>query len=365
MYVLYTGPQGKLSAIENIDGGTIFEPNPTLREYQEMLRWIRDNLTPPVNLQEPLPDETKLFLSRHALATHCRRRGLLLYANKKEIPYWNESQHAGVRLYYLSVAYSRSEADDAPDSETGIVAHTTNFAVPESEWTNINVDLDNEDSAIRHVSSLPINLAFVYLDVSDFSMYKAGEQALIINSLSAIVSDQTIWTGRAKSVYRKFKTMLCIGDGYIFVFDEPVKATFFAGYLAQLIEVLVANNLLPVEFHFRMGAHVGPVYSFWDSGRDRWNYVGDGINGGNRVLAAVGKDQDDVIFISSDVRKEIQASQSDTFDLRVMLGCLTNRGRKQDKHGNAWRVYELNHTQLCANDIPDRPQESIHLGRAK
>jgi len=365
MYVLYTEEKGRLSAIENIDGGTTFEPNPSLREYKEMLRWIGENLKPSLDLQEPLPDNAKIFLSSDALATYCRRHGLLIYANAKEIPYWKESQHAGVSLHYLSIAYSRSETDDAAESETGIVPHNTNFVVTGSEWKNVNLDLENEDSAIRHVSSRPINLAFVYLDVSDFSRYKAGEQALIINSLSAMVSDSTMWTGRARFVYQAFKTMLCIGDGYIFVFDEPVKATFFAGFLAVVIEVLVANNLLPVEFHFRMGAHFGAVYSFWDPGRERWNYVGDGINGGNRVLAAVGKDQDDVIFISSTVRKEIQASQSDIFDLRFMLACLTNRGRKQDKHGNSWRVYELNHTQLCANDVPDIPKGSIRLGRGK
>lgn len=57
---------------------------------------------------------------------------------------------------------------------------------------------------------------------------------------------------------------MCIGDGYIFVFREAMEATYFAAYLAHLIEVMVANRQLPVNFHFRMGVHVGPVYTFWE-----------------------------------------------------------------------------------------------------
>jgi class 3 adenylate cyclase len=311
-------------------------------------------MDPPLNLDEPFPAGAMIFLSRHALAKYCRRRGFLLYSAGGTIPYWKDLPHAGVRLCYLSVAYSRSESADNLDSNSGIVPHNTNYAVTESEWSRLNMDVKDEDSDIRRLSSSPVSRTFVYLDISDFSKYKAGEQALIINSLGAIVRDSVLWTGTARAVFKKFKTMLCIGDGYIFVFDEPVRATFFAGYLAHLIEILVANNELPVEFHFRIGAHVGLVYSFWDPGRDKWNYVGDGINGGNRVLAAVGKDQDDVIFVSSDVRKAIQAAKSSDFDLRRLLTCLTNRGRKADKHGNPWRVYEMNHSQLCANDIPER-----------
>ena len=77
--------------------------------------------------------------------------------------------------------------------------------------------------------------------------------------------------------------MLCIGDGYIFVFDDSVSATYFAAFLAQLVESMISNKRI-VEFHFRMGVHVGKVFGFYDIGRDGWNYVGDGINGGNRVL---------------------------------------------------------------------------------
>jgi class 3 adenylate cyclase len=359
-YVLSTGEKGELITIEDLEKGTSFAPNPTSAEYKEMLEWIQTNMDPPLNLNVPFPDDTMIFISRHAIAEYCRRRGFLLYATPAgSIPYWKDIDHAGVRLCYLPVAYSRSQFGDNADSNSGIIPHHTNLAVTESDWSRLNLDLKDEDSTLRRLSSYPVSRTFVYLDVSDFSKYRAGEQALIINSLGAIVSNSVLWTGAAKAVYTRFKAMLCIGDGYIFVFDEPVRAVFFASYLAHLIEILIANNELPVEFHFRMGAHVGLVYSFWDRGRDNWNYVGDGINGGNRVLGAIGKDQDDVIFVSSDVRKAIQAAKSDSFDLRLLLACLTNRGRKADKHGNPWRVYEMNHAQLWANDMPEKSWKQI------
>src|SRR5262249_23940664 len=114
----------------------------------------------------------------------------------------------------------------------------------------------------------------------------------------------------------------------------------------------VANEQLPVDFHFRAGVHVGEVYRFWDPGRRHWNYIGSGINGGNRVLAAVGKEQDDVVFISSQVRQAIPAMRPRDTNAPPILECLINRGRKADKHGNPWRVYELNHTALCGDQMP-------------
>lgn len=354
MYVLKVNDKGQLGAIDDIGKESSFFPNASDTDYQQLLKWINSSMEPTLSLDDPLPPETLIFLRRHALVEYCRRRGLLLYATNGAIPYWKDFAQGAAKLFYLSVGYSRSQSDDKLRSDAGIVPHHTNYAIPESEWLRLNIELKDEDSDIRRVSCLPVKRTFLYLDVSDFSRYQAGEQALIINSLGAIVSDGALWTGTAKGVFQKFKTMLCIGDGYIFVFDEPVKASFFAGYLAYLIELLVANNELPVEFHFRMGAHVGLVYSFWDPGRENWNYVGDGINGGNRVLAAVGKDQDDVIFVSSEIRKAVQAAKTGDFNLRLMLTCLTNRGRKSDKHGNPWRVYEMNHAQLCANEVPER-----------
>jgi class 3 adenylate cyclase len=168
------------------------------------------------------------------------------------------------------------------------------------------------------------------------------------------VQDESLWqaTG-AHNLYRRYEAMLCIGDGYIFVFEAPLTATYFAAYLAHLIELSVARKRLPVNFHFRIGIHVGEVYTFWDPGRDNWNYIGAGINGGNRVLSAIEKHYDDILYVSGEVREAIMADRNVPWMAPEVLKCLHNRGRQLDKHGNPWRVYELNHTDLCGQMIPN------------
>jgi class 3 adenylate cyclase len=141
--------------------------------------------------------------------------------------------------------------------------------------------------------------------------------------------------------------MLCIGDGYIFVIPSAVTAINFAANLAHVIEVIVAKGWAPVDFHFRMGVHCGPVYCFWDVGRRDWNYAGAGINGGNRVLQAIGKETDDVLFVSDAVRSRVIAKSDQTTFFRNLIGNLHNRGRRADKHGKLWRVFEVNHTGVA------------------
>jgi class 3 adenylate cyclase len=146
--------------------------------------------------------------------------------------------------------------------------------------------------------------------------------------------------------------MLCIGDGYIFVFRDPTEATYFAAYLAHLIEIRAARDELPVEFHFRIGVHAGHAFTFWDPGRRDWNYIGEGINGGQRVSAVIDKKYDDVIYVSYEVRRLIRKSNSSRVPYRAeIIANLQNRGRQLDKHDKPWRVYELNYTALCGPHI--------------
>lgn len=176
-----------------------------------------------------------------------------------------------------------------------------------------------------------------------------GHQVLVINSIVQIVNNEYYWGfPDSRETRDDLEAMICIGDGYIFVLRDPLKAAFFAAYLAHLIEVLQANGVLLVEFHFRMGAHVGKTYSFWDPGREKWNYIGEGINGGQRVLSAIGKDTDDVLFLSAQLRKKLSAQPDPESEILSALGDVHNRGRRVDKHGNPWRVYEVNHTNLMS-----------------
>jgi class 3 adenylate cyclase len=150
----------------------------------------------------------------------------------------------------------------------------------------------------------------------------------VINSIVGIVGQQSLWAGGPGKALAALEARMCIGDGYIFVLKDPMHAVYFAAYLAHLIEVLVARKITPVEFHFRMGVHVGPVYCFWDPGRENWNYIGDGINGGQRVLGAIGKETDDVLFISVQVRQALTASDKGDSPYRQILAALQNRGRR-------------------------------------
>jgi class 3 adenylate cyclase len=188
--------------------------------------------------------------------------------------------------------------------------------------------------------------------VSDFSKFRAGQQALVINSLVGIVANDELWgNGLAERCREGIEAMMCIGDGYIFVFKDTEEATYFAAYLACLIEALVARKRVPVNFHFRMGLHVGEAYTFYDPGRKDWNYIGDGINGGQRVLGTIGKEADDVVFVSGQVREALLAGWTGDGDTRRILSNLHNRGRRADKHGKWWRVYEMNHTDLTGEEL--------------
>ena len=224
----------------------------------------------------------------------------------------------------------RSKTDD-----DGLAAAPAQVTVSAELFQHMTEQFEDDTSAVRRLTTSPVTRAFVYLDISDFSKMATGTQMLVINALVRIASGiQANWNeGGAEA-------QLCIGDGYIYVWKDPGHAARFAANLAVQIERDVAAKSVP-EFHFRIGVHVGPVRCFWDPGRKDWNYVGEGINGGNRVLSAIGKDTDDVVFFSGELRSAIATSRTMAAEL---VKDLHNRGRRKDKHDRYWRVYELNHS---------------------
>jgi class 3 adenylate cyclase len=240
-----------------------------------------------------------------------------------------------------------------PFASVGLFKKSSNLWITEEIRTEFAKEIEREDSELRRLSTRPIERSFVYFDVSDFSKHPDGQQALVVNSISGIVSDHFLWeTMYAREIFQAYEAMLCTGDGYIFVFNEPSQATYFGAHLALIIETMVAKKGLPVEFHFRIGIHTGPVFSFWDFDRAKWNYIGDGINGGKRVLDAVGKETDDVVFISDKVKESIVAQRHKSSLASKIVPHWQNRGRRLDKHGKPWRVFELNHGALCGPELP-------------
>jgi len=217
-------------------------------------------------------------------------------------------------------------------------------AVSEDLLAQIVEELKGSRAApIGKRSTWPIERAFVYVDISDYSKMEPGVQLLVVQALVQIAEEaEKAWSG--------IEARLCIGDGYIYSFDSARGATWFAATLLRIIEAQVADEKVP-EFHVRIGVHVGPVRWFRDPGRthpsrpdDGWNYIGKGINGGSRVLSVIGKDVDDVIFVSDAVRRALRRQNAG--DSAQLLKNMHNRGRRGDKHKELWRVFELNHEAL-------------------
>jgi class 3 adenylate cyclase len=257
------------------------------------------------------------------------------------------------RIFSLLTAVAPRPGSREVAETDGIVGEESSLWIPEGLDRSFAEDLDDEASDIRRLSTWPIRRAFVYADISDFSSFRPGRQVLMADGLARIARRHDFWDGdpRAERALADLETMLCIGDGYIFVFKDSAHATYFAAHLAALIELLGAKSLLPTEIHFRMGVHVGPVYCFWDLGRNDWNYIGEGINGGQRVMGVIGRETDDVVFISTRVRQDLFASSDEEGPARLILSNTQNRGRRQDKQGQPWRVYEVNHANLISDAL--------------
>ena len=256
-------------------------------------------------------------------------------------------QHDGKQyLIYLAALHPEGRAQGP--GELGLYQHLSDIGITQELRLPMEKALRDEQSDLRRHSIWTIRRSFVYVDISDFSQLGSGLQRLVITALVRLVENPSEWNYEwAKECREQLEAQLCIGDGYIYVFKQAIDAAYFAAHLAALIEERIGSKAIPT-FHFRIGVHVGDVRLFWDPGRNGWNYVGDGINGGQRVLAAIGKSLDDVVYISSQVRSEIQGT--DVSHIREeILSYLENKGRRTDKHGEKWRVYQLNHFAVIGN----------------
>jgi hypothetical protein len=314
--------------------GRVFPEDPTDIDYCDFLHWLSmksDSDQARVGYRVHLPSWTYYFAEMQHLIDHLQDYGALVYVTRgpdiaPERVEPGEAITIGTHKYYnLPKAIKWDEDAEFATSSlggkelSGLRSQPSATYIEQGLFDVINAQISDEDQAIRKLSSWPVERTFVYLDVSDFSRQKSGHQGLIITAIIGLVKQNAWWrTSAIRGVNRKstnpgidtgWEAMLCIGDGYIFAFGDPLSATYFAAYLAQLIESVVAKRII-IDFHFRMGVHIGSVFRFWDPGREGWNYVGDGINGGNRVIGAIGKEADDILFISAQVRKRLSGNNS-------------------------------------------------------
>jgi class 3 adenylate cyclase len=360
MYVLLADRRGAITRAQRYqtDGavteavGGPFSVTDDGPELQELRTWYSGRFQRPFDPHLRLPPESHVFLHPEPLVDFCKKAGFLLHCLPPGDFTAGDPIYPDNPLRALFMTWARKGVPGQSDNQQGTTPHSLDWWVPPEVLEVLNQALRDEGSSVRRVSSWPIVRTFVYLDISDFSKFSPLEEALVINSLVWLVDQGQFWLGDAAGLPGKIEARMCIGDGYIFVFREAMEATYFAAYLAHLIEVAAANDRLPVSFHFRMGVHVGPVYTFWDPGRRDWNYIGDGINGGNRVLSAIDKGSDDMLYVSSEVRQKLMASSGRFQHFARLLRHLHNRGRREDKHRRPWRVYEVGHAAVCENDLP-------------
>jgi hypothetical protein len=336
--------------------------DPDDQRFCDFLTWASRADAPDLKRQFGLQGRARFFADAVRFTEYYKTSGDTLAAKPCEAGHdgrWelltggacHETGHSGK---FHNVCKAVALVEKGQDGVGGIFSKASKTWISSRLLDQLNALLAHEDAAVRRLSTWPIERSFVYIDVSDFSQYPPGQQCLIVNSLVRtvqVLSQSKVSEIRTSAENRE--ASLCIGDGYIYVFRDSRAAAIFAASLAYLIELLVARKALPVSYHFRMSVHSGPVYSFWDPGRNDWNYIGDGINGGNRVLGAIGKDVDDVLFISAHIKQHLTAQTDGSRVHSSILNSLQNRGRRTDKHGNSWRVYEVNHTSAISSYFVD------------
>jgi hypothetical protein len=335
--------------------------DPLSAEFGKLITWAAAQLPTDFGFKgfEGIQPNYHYFCDESSIIEFCKRRGITLHAHPGSCPQLSRS-HIFDLLFNDEIEVAESITNDRLIRFVGLKAavsdrnnHNTENDIDFQESRDIAFyasaqilaqlegHLSDETHEITCLAAIPIERTFVYVDVSEFSKHSVGEQLAIIKALIAVSNEEDYWSQRQVSdVRNELCASICIGDGYIYVFRTPATATFFAACLANLIEARIAAGSL-IEFHFRMSVHTGPVYRFWDRGKDpldgKWNFIGRGITDGQRVLEAMGKQKDDVVYVSADTRKRMRVNAED-------IEWLVNRGRFRDKHGEMRRLYELEHT---------------------
>jgi hypothetical protein len=271
MYILRTNSDGAVIGAADQYDQTIDKKH---ANWPDVERWAAA-LVPSVDLAgNNFPPNGVLVFDKVTLTDFCRRHGIMLHAATDNISIGASQTFNGIVWLSLDRAVAVQPEQDIPQNPAGITRLRSGIWVPFSlpETFRHVFEGNEENEHLWCVSSRTVKRAFVYLDVSGFSKYGPGQQALIISTLIGLVNHPRYWQmAEAHDAYTNMEAQLCIGDGYIFVFPDPLKATFFACWMAELIQQLVARrgtgpDDFPIEFHFRMGVHYGPVYRFWDPG---------------------------------------------------------------------------------------------------
>jgi hypothetical protein len=388
-YNLVKDEKGLIASITRRSDGAKVPLDPTDREYCKFVTWAATQTEPVAEGIEGLPANATCLGHEDDVVEYFRQRALVLSVTdrfgRKEIDvgFDDPIRRPGISIGHAEGRVENSEnpisfcrlcrsaelsgTEDGDGTKGLAPVVLPQVIIPETLRGTLSEKLKEDDSQVRCISSLPVEKTFVYVDVSEFSRHLVGQQLLIINTLIELVGDPRWWKvydhPDIRDAFEDREASLCIGDGYIFVFKESRHAVRFAGYLAALIEGLIAHERI-LEFHFRMSVHTGEVYRFWDRwgkgpGDGRWNYVGKGITVGERVLIAMGKEKDDVVYVSAETRQELLSVREPISYLAIPL-FLQNRGRQADKHEEMRRVFEMDHTARFSEAV----RQAIEIRKA-
>ena len=271
--------------------------------------------------------------------------------------YFSQELNESVRTisFFQLYAIAPSEVSQRKiPGEQEIGHRPTGMFAPAQLLGELEKGLINDDSEIRRRSDYPVTRTFVYIDLSDFSQKPMQHQLISIVDLGKVLRS-ALFAGyqppAATGPLDSLESSLCIGDGYILVYRSAWEACFRACLLAEVIEQLIAKSLI-IDLHFRIAVHTGDVCRFWDAvpgAPERWNYVGAGIIDTQRVLDAMGKTQDDVVYISAEARRVAREENERRNTQDPVEQHLINRGRHVDKHGVPHRIYEANHSAWMKN----------------
>ncbi len=171
-----------------------------------------------------LPPIHVLFETRDELVQYCKDHVVKLVVrredSRRDAPGHGRSaetpQGTG-RIFNLPTAFAPWPGSVVEGVVDGIVGAESNLWVIDPLERLLAAELDDEASDIRRLSNLPIRRAFVYADISDFSEFQPGQQALMVPALAGIVRRRFLrgvtrpepaWPGRCGGFVRGTRTAL-------------------------------------------------------------------------------------------------------------------------------------------------------------
>lgn len=168
------------------------------QEFCDFLSWA-SRQPKSVVAEYAVPSPTDYFADCSKLVEHCKKCGVMLTANDgytdDQISFDDTMASVGSAsfslLYRCVVPPPRWHMHMTP---SGVIPEDRpRIWVTRSVFDALQQDILDEDSEVRKITAVPVERTFVYLDISDVSQYPPAQQALAVNALGQIVTDEARW----------------------------------------------------------------------------------------------------------------------------------------------------------------------------